>query len=831
MADIIPNVVVSMPSQLFTLARSFKAAANGKIYIGKIDTDPTIPSNQIQVYIQNEDGSTVPVAQPILINAGGYPVYLGQISKFVTVEGHSMAIYDAYMIQQFYFPNVLKYDPDQLKAQLAGTALNQGDAMIAVVQPYNGSVARTQHDKNNEFVTTFDFGMVGDGATNNSAKLAIIEALSSAPIIYGLGATYKVDAVPTSKRFSDGWWLVGTSLIPFDYTSVFRANNNIIGIGANAGASVAGARNCIAIGQDAMRYNVFGRHNICLGISAGMFLNGLNPSSIEGSRNLLIGGNSGRFMTTANRNIVFGRDAGHNITTGSLNIIIGNGAVMGDGPNTLNPGVIENQTPLTPSYTTMIGTEAGKYFNSGYSVGVGYNAAQNTKSDASLVAIGPLAFRDYQTDVSYWGTNQLIVSGAGTYSQPGTSTITIVSSGHGLTTGFRVLLRFTTGANADTTFMDDNWFVVTVIDANTFTIQSPVGATASGNITFSKVSTTTPYAGLFGGCVGVGREVGNGTSNYRSVGMGDRAGALGLGVENVSIGYQVHNAAVPGAGNTAVGAYSQTKTTGSGNASLGVLTLNSLTTGTNNSAGGSQSLRLLTTGSNNSGFGSGALRGVTTGGTNTGVGVDAGRFTIAGADANYTNTTTLGFNAKVSGDNQAQIGDINTTVYTQSAVQIRSDGKDKRNIRDTELGIEFILGLRPVQYNSNPREAYYEEIQEQVGIDEYGDPAFETRLLFNEEAYLAGEKAGGRDHQGLIAQEVDLLAQAMQTDFAGLHNHSRNGGDDVLSLGYQQLDAPMIKTMHQLFDVIEMLIDEPEKAKERIKAIRSAVPVIEPYKE
>ena len=40
MTDITANVVVSMPSQLFTMARSFKAVANGKIYIGKIDADP-----------------------------------------------------------------------------------------------------------------------------------------------------------------------------------------------------------------------------------------------------------------------------------------------------------------------------------------------------------------------------------------------------------------------------------------------------------------------------------------------------------------------------------------------------------------------------------------------------------------------------------------------------------------------------------------------------------------------------------------------------------------------------------------------------------------------
>ncbi|KXJ01719.1 hypothetical protein AN414_20275 [Serratia marcescens] len=112
MVDIVPNVVVSMPSQLFTLARSFKAAANGRVYIGKIDTDPTIPENQIQVYLENEDGTHVPIAQPIIINSGGYPVYGGQIAKFVTVEGHSMAVYDAFGVQQFRFPNVLKYDPD-----------------------------------------------------------------------------------------------------------------------------------------------------------------------------------------------------------------------------------------------------------------------------------------------------------------------------------------------------------------------------------------------------------------------------------------------------------------------------------------------------------------------------------------------------------------------------------------------------------------------------------------------------------------------------------------------------------------------------------------------
>lgn len=124
MSDITANVVIGMPSQLFTLARSFKAAAYGSIYIGQIDTDPTIPSNQIQVYLENEDGTHVPVPQPISINAGGFPVYSGQVSKFVTVQGHSMAVYDAYGVQQFYYPNVLKYDPDQLRVELETKGIN-----------------------------------------------------------------------------------------------------------------------------------------------------------------------------------------------------------------------------------------------------------------------------------------------------------------------------------------------------------------------------------------------------------------------------------------------------------------------------------------------------------------------------------------------------------------------------------------------------------------------------------------------------------------------------------------------------------------------------------
>ncbi|MBD2825616.1 phage head-binding domain-containing protein [Xenorhabdus szentirmaii] len=171
MSEIIPNVVVSMPSQLFTMARSFKACSNGRIYIGKIDTDPTLPENQIQIYLEREDGTHIPMPQPIIINSAGYPVYAGQIAKFVTVEGHSMAVYDSYGAQQFYFPNVLKYDPDRLKQKLISEDIDKGDALIAVKQPIIGAVKRTAHDWFADIITVKDMGLTGNGVTDESPLL------------------------------------------------------------------------------------------------------------------------------------------------------------------------------------------------------------------------------------------------------------------------------------------------------------------------------------------------------------------------------------------------------------------------------------------------------------------------------------------------------------------------------------------------------------------------------------------------------------------------------------------------------------------------------------
>lgn len=57
----------------------------------------------------------------------------------------------------------------------------KGDALIGVKQPLSGAVARTQHDKNSEFVSITDFGSITGVAANDHAVFALAQA--AAPFI------------------------------------------------------------------------------------------------------------------------------------------------------------------------------------------------------------------------------------------------------------------------------------------------------------------------------------------------------------------------------------------------------------------------------------------------------------------------------------------------------------------------------------------------------------------------------------------------------------------------------------------------------------------------
>ena len=298
-------------------------------------------------------------------------------------------------------------------------------------------------------------------------------------------------------------------------------------------------------------------------------------------------------------------------------------------------------------------------------------------------------------------------------------------------------------------------------------------------------------------------------SGNDNIGVGDLAlASMTSGDANVGVGLQAGRYISTGDYNIAIGRYALlSNTTGNGSIAIGdsalysgnnsystVIGYQSCASGIfsgSATALGAWSLNANTSGVLNVALGYSALQYNTTGSRNTAVGTMALRYNQAGASStNYDYASGLGYDSRVSGNNQVQLGASTTSTYAYGAVQNRSDLRDKADVKDTALGLDFINALRPVDFKWDYRESY------DVLDDETGEL---TKLPKD------GSKKRSRYHHGIIAQELEEVLSNLDIDFGGFQDHSLNGGDDVKSVGYEELIAPMIKAIQELTQQVNEL--------------------------
>ena len=318
-------------------------------------------------------------------------------------------------------------------------------------------------------------------------------------------------------------------------------------------------------------------------------------------------------------------------------------------------------------------------------------------------------------------------------------------------------------------------------------------------------------SGLYNVAMG-SASLGSATTANSNVAVGRRAAAgLTTGSANTAIGNDAmvgSGVACTGSNNVAVGnTASANITTGYQNVSIGDNAGTVLGTGFINVFVGRFAAQATTDGAGNVAIGEQSLSANTTGNYNTGVGCG----TVGGT--NYTNTTMLGYTATVTGSNQLQLGNASVTSYSYGAVQNRSDARDKADVRKTVLGLDFINALRPVDFRWDMRDDYRTAAPEPIAANatekEKVDHAKvlqqwrETNALENLQSN--GSKKRTRFHHGLIAQEVKIACDSLGIDFGGYQDHSVKGGEDVVSLGYEELIAPLIKAVQELSAEVEQL--------------------------
>lgn len=362
------------------------------------------------------------------------------------------------------------------------------------------------------------------------------------------------------------------------------------------------------------------------------------------------------------------------------------------------------------------------------------------------------------------------------------NTLPVANGGTGQTTASSAINALIPSQTSNSgKFLSTNGTVVSWEAGGTGDVVGPAGALA-GQVCVFDGSTGKLIKATSGS---INAEIGN-----VIVGQGGKISGLVTGADSLN------NGSLSGTSNVVFGNGSGKYSTGTFNTAIGSAVHTSTATGSNNTAVGYEAHNLLSSGSNNTAVGHGTLSGAFSNSNNTAVGVDALAF--IGPD----NCSALGYQAEVTADNQVQLGNSSTTTFVYGTVQNRSDLRDKAAVRDTQLGLTFITALRPVDYKWDMRDDYktekpkrsdFESVEDyQVAITSWGNNNRIQNLTHN------GSKTRTRYHHGLIAQEVKQVLDAQGIDFGGFQDHTINGGDDVLSIGYDELIAPMIKAMQEL---------------------------------
>ena len=140
------------------------------------------------------------------------------------------------------------------------------------------------------------------------------------------------------------------------------------------------------------------------------------------------------------------------------------------------------------------------------------------------------------------------------------------------------------------------------------------------------------------------------------------------------------------------------------------------------------------------------------------------------------NQTAVGYGAQGHGDgtvtlgdgavNQVHMGsDSDAVMYANGTINT-SDERFKKNVEDTDLGLEFINKVRPVKYNYKV------------------------------------DKGDGKKRYGIIAQEtLEVLQDLDKKDFAGI----KTDDPDRLGADYIQFVAPLIAAIQELSQQVEEL--------------------------
>jgi len=169
----------------------------------------------------------------------------------------------------------------------------------------------------------------------------------------------------------------------------------------------------------------------------------------------------------------------------------------------------------------------------------------------------------------------------------------------------------------------------------------------------------------------------------------------------------------------------------------------------------------------------------------------------SGGSTGYTgsNLTLLGFNAQPSTSsvsNQITLGDafVSSLRCNVTTITALSDARDKYDIEDLPIGLDFINSLRPRRFKWDRRDHYFDNLENEDGTT--------TQVAVPKD----GSRKSDEWNEGFIAQEVDEAATAAGADWMNLVYKSN---PEKLEMTPGKLIPVLVKAIQELTARLEAL--------------------------
>ena len=491
----------------------------------------------------------------------------------------------------------------------------------------------------------------------------------------------------------------------------------------------------------------------------------------QGDDNTIMGYNAGSGITTGSDNTLIGSGAGDALTTMTDNVAVGLNALGGsslvDKTVVIGSGAGAAAMTADADGTVAIGYQAGAAITQGqFNTAIGYEALATENLNGNYnTAVGYQALKDNDT----------------------------ADGGNGNNTG--------------------------------------IGALALANNTTGEDNTAVGY-----NAIGV-----NAVTGANNVGLGKAAAySLTSGANNVAVGKHALATHTTGARNIAIGTAAMSDTSADADSlvsqdnifigeAAGGGTWGNGQTNSNVAVGNYAMDAVLTNSPNNVAIGYQALSALTSGNNNTCVGYQAGDadqtgslnvLIGSGADVDSTASASrivLGPNANGGSDNYARVGDNNYGASLNfggsgNSWGDTSDERIKKDVRNIDIGLDFINKLRPIKYKDVNPSDYPVEIRDRSFFDRTDSsgkaiPAFEKKEIPEPDKEMVG----------FLAQEVKATMDELGINFSGWEQEeAKEYGSTPLTdeqkakggtqrLQYSRFVVPLIKAVQELSAKVEAL--------------------------